>query len=44
MAVYVQLLATTAGRNVAILVGALAVATSSASLLWPDGEQAIEAA
>src|SRR5215216_1687253 len=39
-----QLLSTRAGRNVATLVGGLAVATLvGIVLLWPDGEQAIEA-
>jgi uncharacterized membrane protein len=40
-----ELLATKAGRTVAILVGALTLATIvGIALLWPDGEQAIEAA
>jgi len=40
-----QLLSTTAGRNVAGVVGLLAVLTIvGIVLLWPDGEQAVEAA
>jgi uncharacterized membrane protein len=40
-----QLLSTTAGRNVAVLVGALALATAvGIAVLWPDGEEAIQAA
>jgi uncharacterized membrane protein len=40
-----QLLSTRAGRNVAVVVGVLAIATVvGIAVLWPDGEQAVEAA